>query len=129
MSKPGWSRTDSSGPMTGKPLRLYPLASHSSSVGRPVRRQQPQAPVDAQRALTPVLGGELRILGEAQDVRVRVDLHQERIFSSVRRNPALASARICGSSMVSSSRPRMTIWPSTIVVSTALPLAENTRWE
>ncbi len=43
---------------------------------RPVRRQQAEAAVDAQRALTPVLGGELRVLGEAQDVRVRVDLHR-----------------------------------------------------
>jgi hypothetical protein len=33
LSNPGWSRSDSAGPITGNPARLYPLASHSASVG------------------------------------------------------------------------------------------------
>ena len=33
LSKPGWSRIDSSGPMTGKPLREKPHSSHSCSWG------------------------------------------------------------------------------------------------
>ena len=43
--------------------------------GGPVRRQLAEAAVDAQRALAAVLGGELGVLGQAQDVRVRVDQH------------------------------------------------------
>ena len=46
-------------------------------VGRhPVRRQQAHAPVDAERSLAAVLQRELRVLGEAQDVAVRVDDHR-----------------------------------------------------
>ena len=37
--------------------------------------QLAEAAVDAQRALAAVLGGELGVLGQAQDVRVRVDQH------------------------------------------------------
>ena len=33
LSNPGWSRSDSAGPITGQPLPENPLASHSSPVG------------------------------------------------------------------------------------------------
>ena len=41
----------------------------------PVGRQLAQAAVDAQRAFPAVLGSELGVFGQAQDVRVRVDQH------------------------------------------------------
>ena len=43
---------------------------------RPVRGKPALAAVDAQRSLAPVLGGELGILRQAQDVGVRVDQRQ-----------------------------------------------------
>ena len=33
LSNPGWSRSDSAGPITGHPALVKPLASHSASVG------------------------------------------------------------------------------------------------
>src|SRR3954469_23700471 len=109
----------------------------------PMGRQRAHRAVDAQRALAAVFDGEVGVLGEGQDVAVRVDDHRAAppsarfdpcwisastpAASSTRTNASVALALISSSSTNTSVRSSITTVPSITTVRTARPWAANAR--